>query len=284
MGGELSAELVESLQATAREIRCDVIRMTCAAGSGDVGGSLSAVDLLTALVFHELPGAPAPADPPNRDRLVLSKGSAVPALYSAFALRGFLPRDELLDLGKLDSRLQGRADRKRLPFLDASAGGDGQGMGMAVGMALDARLDRRPGRIDVLVGDTELRTGATWEAFLAGAHHRLENLTVVLDHNGVENDGSTEEILGIEPVVDKLRAFRYRTVEIDGHDFPQILAALATARGNSEDPSAIVAHTVSGKGVSFMENRHDWNGRVPSKAEAERALAELGAPAAGAAG
>lgn len=283
MADEVSRELVESLEATAREIRRDIIRMTYAAGSGHPGGSLSVTDLVTALVFHELRIDTARPDWPERDRLVLSKGHAAPALYSALALKGFLPREELLTLRRLGSRLQGHVDRNKLPFIEASTGCLGQGIGMAVGMALDARLDRRPSRVYAILGDGECQAGATWEALMAGAHYRLENFVVLLDRNGYETDGSTESILGIEPIADKFRAFRYHTLEIDGHDFREILTALATARRTTDGPTAIVARTVKGKGVSFMENTHIWHGKAPSKAEAERALIELGVPAAEAA-
>jgi transketolase len=284
MAGSVPDERVESLAATALEIRRDVIRMTYAAGSGHPGGSLSVTDLLTALVFDELRVDPARPDWPERDRLVLSKGHAAPALYAALALRGFLPREELLSLRKLGSRLQGHVDRGKLPCIEASTGCLGQGIGMAVGMALDARLDRRASRVYAIVGDGECQAGPTWEALMAGAHYRLANLLVILDRNGFETDGSTEAILGIEPIVDKFRAFGYATLEIDGHDFRQILAAFATAKATSDRPTAIVARTVKGKGVSFMENTHVWHGKAPNKAEAEKALAELGAPPAEAAG
>jgi transketolase len=278
MGDEGSAELVTSLQARAREIRPEIIRMIYAAGGGHPGGSLSVTDLLTALVFHEMRGDPADYRRPDRDRLVLSKGHAAPALYAALAVRGVIPREELLTLRKLGSRLQGHVDRNKLPYVEASTGCLGQGIGMAVGMALDARLARRANRVYAILGDGECQAGLTWEALMAGGHYRLSNLLVILDRNGLETDGSTESIMGIEPIADKFRAFRYHTLEIDGHDFPQILAAFAEARRFTEGPTAIVARTVKGKGVSFMEGQHSWHGKAPSKAEAEKALAELGAP------
>jgi transketolase len=277
MGDEVPVELVESLEATAREIRRDVVRMTSAAGSGHPAGSLSVVELLTALIFHELRIDPARPGWLERDRLVLSKAHAAPALYSALALKGFLPREELLTLRRLGARLQGYPDPTRLPCVDAAVGGPGQGTGMAVGMALSARLDRRPSRVYAVLGDGECQAGGTWEALLAGAHHRLENLVVVLDRNDYEADGATESILGIEPIGDKLRAFGYLTLEIDGHDFREILGAFVSARNSTDRPTAIVARTVKGKGVSFMENSHVWHSRPPSKDEAERALLELGA-------
>ena len=269
---------VRALETTAREIRRDIVRMTHAAGSGHPGGSLSVCDLVNALVFQELRLDPTRPDWPERDRLVLSKGHAAPALYSALALRGYFPRDELLTLRKLGSRLQGHVDRNKLPFIEASTGGLGQGIGMAVGMALAARLGPHHYRTVVIIGDGECQAGSTWEALMAGGHYRLSNLLVILDRNGYETDGPTESIMGIEPIADKLRAFRYHTIEIPGHDYPEILRAFDEARQVTTGPTAIVAHTVKGKGVSFMEGSHTYHGRAPTSAELERALAELGAP------
>ena len=276
MDEEVSPELVADLEHKAREIRREIIRMTFAAGSGHPGGSLSVTDLVTALFFRELRYDPKRPDWPERDRLVLSKGHAAPAVYGAFALLGILPREELASLRRLGSRLQGHVDRNKLPWVEASTGCLGQGVGMSVGMALDARLAHRPSRVYAVLGDGECQAGLTWEALMAGGHYRLANLVVLLDRNGIETDGPTESIMGIEPLAEKLRAFRYHTLEIDGHDFRQILGALAEARRVTDRPTAIVARTVKGKGVSFMEGQHSWHGKAPSKAEAERALAELG--------
>lgn len=271
-----SPEVVERLSATAREIRQDIIRMTYHAGSGHPGGSLSVTDLVAALVFHELRIDPEHPDWPDRDRLVLSKGHAAPALYSALAHRGFLDPKILTTLRELGSPLQGHVDRRKLSGIDASTGCLGQGIGMAVGMALDARLAKRPSRVYAIVGDGECQSGLTWEALMAGGHYALDNLVVLLDRNGLETDGKTEDLMGIEPIADKFRAFRYDTIEIDGHSFPAILDALARARATKGHPTAIVARTVKGKGVSFMENKHAWHGKPPNREEAERALAELG--------
>ncbi len=278
MGEEIPSGRIAALETTAREIRRDIIRMTAAAGSGHPGGSLSVTDLVTALVFHELKIDPAHSDDPNRDRLVLSKGHAAPALYAALARRGYFSPDELLTLRQFGSRLQGHVDRSRLPFIEASTGGLGQGIGMAVGMALDARLAHRSNRVYAVLGDGECQAGSTWEALLAGAHFRLSHLVVLVDRNGLESDGPTESILGIEPIADKFRAFRYHTLEIDGHDFRQILGALAEARRSIDRPTAIIARTVKGKGVSFMEGKHVWDGKAPTAAEAEQALRELEGP------
>ncbi|MGA8664161.1 MAG: transketolase [Thermoplasmata archaeon] len=278
MAEEVPDDTIRSLEATAREIRRDIVRMTHTAGSGHPGGSLSVCDLVNALIFQELRIDPSRPDWPERDRLVLSKGHAAPALYSALALRGFLPREELMTLRKLGSRLQGHVDRNKLAVIEASTGCLGQGIGMAVGMALGARLGRSPSRTFAIIGDGECQAGPTWEALMAGGHYRLDNLVVILDRNGYETDGSTESIMGIEPIADKFRAFRYHTLEIDGHDYRAILGAFAEARRTKGQPTAIVAHTVKGKGVSFMEGTHVYHGKPPSAAELERALAELGAP------
>jgi transketolase len=281
MVDDVPDETVRSLQTTALEIRRDILRMVHAAGSGHPGGSLSVTDLVAALVFQELRIDPDRPEWPERDRLVLSKGHAAPALYAALALRGFLPREELLTLRKLGSRLQGHVDRNKLPVIEASTGCLGQGIGMAVGMALGARLAGSPSRTFAILGDGECQAGPTWEALMAGGHYRLGNLVVILDRNGYETDGSTEAIMGIEPIADKFRAFRYHTLEIDGHDFRAILGAFAEARRVTDGPTAIVARTVKGKGVSFMEGTHTYHGKPPSAAELERALAELGAPIGG---
>jgi transketolase len=274
-----TSELIASLERTAKSIRQDIIRMTYAAASGHPGGSLSMTDLVTALVFHELKIDPQRPNWIDRDRLVVSKGHAAPALYAALAHRGFLPVEELVSLRKLGSRLQGHVDRNKLPFIEASTGCLGQGIGMAVGMALDGRLAQRPSRIYTIIGDGECQAGPTWEALLAGGHYALDNLVVILDRNGYETDGSTEELMGIEPITDKLRAFRYETLDIDGHDFASILSAFDSARATKGRPTAIVARTIKGKGVSFMEKTHVYHGKPPTKEEYARALAELGASA-----
>lgn len=270
-----SAKLTE-LAELARTVRQDVIRMTYTAGSGHPGGSLSVTDLLVALVFQEMRLDPTQPNWPDRDRLVLSKGHAAPAYYSVLAHRGYLEIAELATLRQTGSRLQGHVDRAKLPGVEASTGCLGQGIGMAVGMALDNRLAGRASRVYAILGDGECQAGPTWEALMAAGHYRLDNLVVILDRNGYETDGSTESILGIEPIADKFRAFRFETLEIDGHSFPAIFDALDHARATKGKPTAIVAKTVKGKGVSFMEGQHSWHGKAPSRAEAEKALAELG--------
>lgn len=276
MGDDPSADRLRSLEEKALRVRRDIIRMTYAAGSGHPGGSLSVTDLLTSLVFEELRLDPAHPDWPDRDRLVMSKGHAAPAVYAVLAHRGLIPESELLSLRRLGSALQGHVDRNKLAWIEASTGCLGQGIGMAVGMALDARLAQRPSRVYAVLGDGECQAGLTWEALMAGGHYRLANLTVILDRNGIETDGPTESIMGIEPIGDKFRAFRYHTLEIDGHDLRAILGAFTEVHRVTDRPTAIIARTVKGKGVSFMEGQSAWHGKAPSKAEAEQALRELG--------
>jgi transketolase len=269
---------LSKLTSTALEVRRDIIRMTHAAGSGHPGGSLSVTDLVVALLFEEMRLDPHHPNWVDRDRLVLSKGHAAPALYSAMAHRGFLPVEELLTLRRYGSRLQGHVDRRKLPGIEASTGCLGQGIGMAVGMALDNRLAGRSGRVYAILGDGECQAGPTWEALMAAGHYRLDNLVVILDRNGYETDGATEAILGIDPIAEKFRAFRFETLEIDGHSFPAILDAFARARAVKGRPTALVATTVKGKGVSFMEHQHSWHGKPPNADEMARALGELGVP------
>jgi len=272
----VSSEKLAELAETARLVRQDIIRMTYAAGSGHPGGSLSCTDLLVALVFAEMRLDPTQPNWSDRDRLVLSKGHAAPALYSVLARRGFLSTDELTTLRRTGSRLQGHVDRQKLPGVEASTGCLGQGIGMAVGMALDDRIARRASRVYAVLGDGECQAGPTWEALMAAGHYGLDNLLVILDRNGYETDGATEDLMGIEPIADKFRAFRFETHAIDGHDLPAILQAFDQARGTKGRPTALVATTVKGKGVSFMEHKFAWHGKAPNKDEAERALAELG--------
>ncbi len=275
MDAAASPTELRTLERAAREVRRAILEMLTISGSGHSGGSLSVTDLVTALLFRDLrydPHNPAWVD---RDRLVLSKGHAAPAFYAALAVRGWIPREELATLRRLGSRLQGHVDREKLPFVEASTGCLGQGIGMAVGMALDGRLRGANHQVYAILGDGECQAGPTWEALMAGGHFKLDRLTVIIDRNGLETDGATETILGIEPLAEKLAAFRYQVLEIDGHNLGEILDAYARARATRDRPTAIVARTVKGKGVSFMEHQHAWHGKAPSREEAQRALAEL---------
>ncbi|NLC07670.1 MAG: transketolase [Syntrophomonadaceae bacterium] len=266
---------MDFLQEKARLIRRHIIRMVGEAGSGHPGGSLSAAELVTALYFQELRLAPENPAWPERDRFILSKGHAAPVLYAALAERGFFPVEELLTLRKLGARLQGHPDFRKVPGVEMSTGSLGQGLSAANGLALAGRLDQRNYRVYVLIGDGESEEGQIWEAAMLAAHYRLDNLVAILDYNGLQIDGPVKEVMSLEPVAGRWQAFGWAVQEIDGHDFSQILGAFAQARRTNGQPSLIVAHTIKGKGVSFMENQVGWHGTAPNQEQVAQALAEL---------
>ncbi len=274
---EISEQAVRELKERARGLRCEVIRMLGRAGSGHTGGSLSAADIVACLYFWEMNVDPARPDWPERDRFVLSKGHAAPLLYAVLAEKGFFPKEELGSLRRLGSPLQGHPDMRKVPGVEASTGSLGQGIAWAVGMALAARLDGRDYRVYTLLGDGEIQEGEVWEAAMAAAHYRLDNLVAIIDYNGLQIDGEVGKIMSPLPIAPKFEAFGWYVEEIDGHDFYQIMRSLERARSNRGRPSAVVARTVKGKGVSFMENVVDWHGKAPNAEQAEKALAELGA-------
>jgi transketolase len=249
--------------------------MIAKAGSGHPGGSLSAIDLLVALFFHEMRLDPSNPNWDERDRFVLSKGHAVPALYAVLARKGALSPEELGTLRRLGSRLQGHPDRVRLPAVEASTGSLGQGLSIAQGMAIGMRLAKRTTRIFCLLGDGECQEGQVWEAAMSARQFRLGNLIALIDHNKGQIDGPVNRVMDIAPLADKWRAFGWRVQEIDGHDFSAILPAFEKTRGISDQPSLIIAHTVKGKGVSFMENDIGWHGVAPNAEQARRAIAEI---------
>ncbi len=265
------------LEDVARTLRRHVIVQTSTAASGHPGGSLSAADIVAALYFRVMRGLD-PSNPknPDRDRFVLSKGHCCPVLYAALAEKGFIPREELTTFRKLHSRLQGHPDMNKVPGVEASAGSLGQGISMAVGMALAGKLDGRSYRVYTLLGDGECQEGQVWEAAMAAAHYKLDNLVAIVDRNGLQIDGPTEDVMSLEPLAEKWRAFGWHTLEIDGHAFPEILAALDEASATKGRPTAIIANTVKGKGVSFMENAVEWHGVAPNAEQRDKALAELG--------
>lgn len=263
------------LREMAKKLRRHVIIMTATAGSGHPGGSLSAADIITALYFKILHHDPQNPLWPDRDRFILSKGHAAPILYAALAEAGYFPVAELVTLRKLDSRLQGHTDRKLTPGVEMSAGSLGMGLSFGVGIALAARLDSRMFRTYVLLSDGECEEGQTWEAALSAAHFRLDNLTAIVDYNGMQLSGWVRDIMNIEPFARKWQAFGWRTLTVDGHDFDQIVSACQTAKKVKNKPTVIVARTVKGKGVSFMENNVEFHGKAPTWEEAERALKEL---------
>lgn len=263
------------LQEEAKKIRKNIVKMLGEAGSGHPGGSLSAADIVAVLYFHELRLDPSRPDWPDRDRFVLSKGHAAPVLYAALAGRGFFPETELMTLRKWGSRLQGHPDMRKVSGVEMSTGSLGQGLAAANGMALAARLDNRDYRVYALLGDGELDEGMIWEAAMAAAHYKLDNLTAFVDHNGLQIDGPITQVMSPEPVADKWRAFGWHVLSIDGHDMKQIIDALDEAKATKGKPTMIVAETVKGKGVSFMENQVDWHGTAPKPDQVEIALAEL---------
>jgi len=270
----------EKLTAIARDCRVQVIRMLTHAGSGHPGGSLSAIDILTVLFFSRMRHDPKRPDWVDRDRLVLSKGHAVPAVYSMLAKAGYFPESLLPKLRKLESPLQGHPDRVRLPGIEAATGSLGQGLSIATGLALAAKLDGRASRIYCVLGDGEIQEGQVWEAAMAAPrlgqpNLPLDNLSVILDYNKIQLDDFVKKILDLEPVVEKWKAFGWPVIEIDGHDLGQIDKALGEAQATKGRPTFIVAHTVKGKGVSFMEGDPEWHGKAPKKDEGIRAIREI---------
>jgi len=257
-------------------MRRDIIEMVAAAGSGHPGGSLSAVEIVATLygdVLHHDPANPAM---PERDRFVLSKGHAAPVLYAALAETGYLPREELLTLRKLGSRLQGHPDMRKLPGIEVSTGSLGQGLSLANGMALALRLDgNTTSTVFCLMGDGELQEGSVWEAAMASAHYALDNVVAIVDLNGLQIDGATCEVMDLGNVPEKFASFGWTVMTCDGHSLEGLHDALTRAKADREGPVVIVARTMKGRGVSFMENLCDWHGKAPNSDEAARALAEL---------
>jgi transketolase len=257
-----------------RKIRIDIVKMLGAAKSGHPGGSLSCVEIISTLYFNEMKVDTNNPHWDNRDRFVLSKGHAAPALYAVLAHNGFFPKSELISLRKYGSILQGHPDAKKTPGVDASTGSLGQGVSIAVGMALGARLSGRQNKVYTLIGDGEMDEGQVWEAFMAANHYNLDNLTIILDYNGLQIDGPCETVMSLGNVKAKVEAFGFTTIEVNGHDISQLHDAFAAPFNNR--PKFIIAHTVKGKGVSFMENQFGWHGRAPSDEEVKTAVAELG--------
>lgn len=268
-------EIVQ-LQKISQTVRQDIIREVTCAGSGHPGGSLSAADLMTALYFSEMKVDPADPKAEGRDKFVLSKGHAAPALYACLAERGFFPKKDLVTLRKMGSKLQGHPSMKMVPGVEMSTGSLGQGISAAVGMALAGKADRSKGRIYTLLGDGELQEGIVWEAAMAAAHYKLDNLCAIVDHNGLQIDGRNEDVMNVMPIAEKFAVFSWNVLEIDGHDFDQILDAFEMARQCKGMPTVIVAETVKGKGVSFMEGQAGWHGKAPNEEQARQAMEELG--------
>lgn len=265
----------QELLKTARQIRQDIVECLHCAGSGHPGGSLSAADILSVLYFREMDVDPQNPGWEERDRFVLSKGHAAPVYYAALAARGYFPRQELRTLRKIDSRLQGHPDRKKLPGIDMSTGSLGQGISAAAGMALYAKKRGKGFRVYCVIGDGEMQEGQLWEAMMAAGHYRLANLTVLLDNNNLQIDGAVDEVMSIYPIGEKAAAFGWQVLEADGHDPASLSTALDEARLDTERPSFIICKTVKGKGVSFMENQAGWHGAAISDEQYETAMAQL---------
>ena len=266
---------IKTLEKTASEVRIGVVRAIHNAGSGHPGGSLSAADIVTALYFDEMNIDPEHPDMDGRDKFILSKGHAGPVQYSALAARGYFDMEEFMTLRKLGSKFQGHPDMRKVPGIEMSTGSLGQGFSAAGGMAMANKLDGNDGRIYVLLGDGEIQEGIVWEAAMSAAHNKLDNLVGILDHNGLQIDGRNEDVMTVAPVADKFAAFGWNVINIDGHDFAQILDAFSKARGCKGRPTMIIAETVKGKGVSFMENEAGWHGKAPDEEQTKQAIAEL---------
>ena len=265
----------EELKEVCRRVRRDIVTSVCAAKSGHPGGSLSAVEIMTALYFEKMNINPKEPKRAERDRFVLSKGHAAPVLYSVLAERGFFDVAELQNLRKMHSFLQGHPDAKKCPGVDASTGSLGQGASIAVGMALGAKLSGSGVQVYTLCGDGEIQEGLVWEAAEAAAHYRLDNLTVIVDNNGLQIDGPNSAVMDVGDIAAKYAAFGFETLSVaDGNDIEQVLAALNQPR-TAGKPRMILCHTVKGKGISFMENQVGWHGKAPSAEQCAQALKEL---------
>ena len=270
----MNKKIVE-LSTTATIIRKNIIEMVYRAQSGHPGGSLSCTDILTALYFDIMNVDPSNPKWNERDRFVLSKGHASPALYSTLAERGFFSKEELSRFRQIDSFLQGHPDMKNVPGVDMSTGSLGQGISAACGMALSAKLDKKTFRVYALLGDGEIEEGQVWEASMAAAHYKLDNLTAFLDHNGLQIDGKITEVMSPEPVDKKFEAFGWNVIVIDGHNFEQIIKAVEQAKNTKDKPSIIIANTIKGKNVSFMENNVSWHGNAPNEEQRNTAISDF---------
>mgnify|MGYP000508932766 FL=1 len=266
----------KELAITACKVRMGVIEGTHCAKSGHPGGSLSVTDILTYLYFQEMKTDPQNPAWQERDRLVLSKGHTAPALYAVLAQKGFFPVEELKTLRKIGSRLQGHPDMKKIPGVDMSSGSLGQGISAACGMAKAAKLTGGEWRVYAVLGDGEVQDGQVWAAAMFASHYQLDNLCVLVDNNGLQIDGNIKDVMSPYPIDEKFKAFGFHVINIDGHDFDQIEAALNEARSVKGQPTAIIAKTVKGKGVSFMENQASWHGTAPNDEQYRQAMEELG--------
>lgn len=271
----MKKEVIARLERQALRCRKDILEMTCIAKSGHPGGSLSAIDMMVALYFWKMKLNPRKPSLPKRDRFILSKGHCCPALYSCLARRGYFSPKLLKTFRKPGSPLQGHPEYGRCKGVEASSGPLGQGLGVGVGMALAAKLDKQSHRIYVMLGDGECNEGNIWESAMSASHFKLDNLTAILDHNGLQIDGPNSKVMEIEPIADKFRSFGWNVIEIDGHDFIEITDSLELAERLKAKPTIIIAKTVKGKGVSLMEDKAEWHGKPPNEDELKVCMLEL---------
>ena len=263
------------LMKTANEIRKGIVTALHSAKAGHPGGSLSATEIFTYLYFEEMNVDPKDPKKADRDRFVLSKGHTAPGLYSTLAQKGFFPKEDLVTLRHTGSYLQGHPDMKHIPGVDMSSGSLGQGISAAVGMAIAGKLDNADYRVYTLLGDGEIQEGQVWEAAMFAGARKLDNLVVIVDNNGLQIDGKVEDVCSVYPIDKKFEAFNFQAINVDGHNFDEIRAAMQKARETKGMPTAIIMHTVKGKGVSFMENQAGWHGKAPNDEEYEIAMADL---------
>ena len=271
----MTPEKLNELKKTANNVRLSILEAVYNASSGHPGGSLSVADILTYLYFEEMNIDPKNPKDENRDRFVLSKGHTSPALYSVLAERGYFPKEDIKTFRRIDSYLQGHPDMKHIPGVDMSSGSLGQGMSAACGMALSAKISGKDYRVYAALGDGEIQEGQIWEASMFAAHYKLDNLCIVVDNNNLQIDGKITDVMNPNPIDEKFKAFGFEVMVIDGHDFEQIEAAYQKARATKGKPFAIVAKTVKGKGVSFMENQASWHGTAPNQEQYDMAVKEL---------
>lgn len=266
---------IQELKSIAKRVRVDIIEEVAAAKSGHPGGSLSVADILTTLYFEKMNIDVGDPKWEDRDRLVLSKGHVAPALYAVLAERGYFPKEKLITLRKFGAMLQGHPDMKSTPGVDMSTGSLGQGLSAANGMALSAKLDKKDYKVYVILGDGEVQEGQIWEAAMSAAHYKLDNIIAILDNNGLQIDGRNDEVMGVNPIDDKFAAFGWNVIKIDGHDIEAISKAVDDAKRVVGKPTIIIAKTIKGKGVSFMENEVGWHGKAPNEDQARIAIEDI---------
>lgn len=266
----------DELRNKARNVRINALKAIHKANSGHPGGSLSAADIITTLYFEVMNIDPKNPKMADRDKFVISKGHAVPALYAALGERGFYDVEEMMSLRQVNSAFQGHPNMNKVPGVEMSTGSLGQGFSVSVGMAIAGKIDQNPGRVYVLTGDGELQEGIIWEAAMQAAHRKLDNLTAIIDLNGLQIDGNVSDVKSVTPVDEKFRSFGWNVINVDGHDFKELIDAFEKAKACKEMPTAIIAHTHKGKGVSFMEDQAGWHGKAPNEEELAQAIKELG--------